>query len=74
MKFNLWSEIKALVTLNTIFQILVLVGYFTFYDYEKSKDSQDDTFYVVDSLVLLAFFIFSRVAIVAVIDLYLIKS
>lgn len=66
MKFNLWSEIKALVSLNTIFQVLVLVGYFTFYDYEKSKDEQDDTFYVIDSLVLFTFFIFSRVGYVAV--------
>jgi hypothetical protein len=66
VKYNLWSEIKALVSLNTIFQILVLMGYFTFYDYEESNDSEDDTFYVIDSLILLTFLIFSRVGQVAV--------
>lgn len=55
-----------MVQVNYAFQLLIFLGYFTFYDYEILKNSNNKLWLIVDGVIILIFSIFSRLGYISV--------
>jgi len=55
-----------MVIINFLYQILVVMGFITFYDYPQDKEFKHFWWYIIDGAILVLFALFTRVGYVAV--------
>jgi len=63
--YEIWSELKAMLIINFLYQVLVIMGFVAFYDYPQSKEYGHFWWYIIDGAVLVVFALFTRVGYVA---------
>jgi hypothetical protein len=59
--YQSWSQLKAMININFLFQVLVFMGYVAFFD-----DTDNKMWYIIDGAVFVLLFIVTKIGHVAV--------